>query len=225
MCCSSWLLQEGMANGRLVPRYTPTNPAAAGEGKLVLGQHKGTSAPSSAAPALCTSCAHPPISLSVYMCCWLAAKRAVFEAMAAKHGVAVDALALAVVMAQPFKPMVLSGASTEEQLRWAQGTGVQLCSICAGQEGPASWLCTLSFHSLTRAVGKRGIVMPVTQKHEFKQEHNLVLLQVECPSHGAGAQAVCRGRVGPACTAEAGPCRVLGRTSSTGLELSPEPFS
>lgn len=34
-----------------------------------------------------------------------------------KHGVSADAAALAAVIAQPFRPMVLSGACTVEQLR------------------------------------------------------------------------------------------------------------
>jgi len=46
-----------------------------------------------------------------------AAKRALMEQAAAKYGVGVDALALAAVMVQPFAPMVLSGASTVEQIR------------------------------------------------------------------------------------------------------------
>jgi len=36
---------------------------------------------------------------------------------ARSHGTTVDALALAAIISQPFKPMVLSGACTVEQLR------------------------------------------------------------------------------------------------------------
>ncbi|KAG2431842.1 hypothetical protein HXX76_009335 [Chlamydomonas incerta] len=45
-----------------------------------------------------------------------AAKMAVLQQAADKYGTGVDALALAAVIAQPFRPMVLSGATTAEQL-------------------------------------------------------------------------------------------------------------
>ncbi|KAG2454418.1 hypothetical protein HYH02_001438 [Chlamydomonas schloesseri] len=45
-----------------------------------------------------------------------AAKMGVLRQAADKYGTGVDALALAAVMAQPFRPMVLSGATTAEQL-------------------------------------------------------------------------------------------------------------
>ncbi|KAG2487670.1 hypothetical protein HYH03_013671 [Edaphochlamys debaryana] len=45
-----------------------------------------------------------------------AAKLAALQQAAAKYGTTVDALALACVIVQPFRPMVLSGATTAEQL-------------------------------------------------------------------------------------------------------------
>lgn len=41
----------------------------------------------------------------------------VLAAVAARHGAPPDALALALAMAQPFAPVVLSGAATAEHLR------------------------------------------------------------------------------------------------------------
>lgn len=45
-----------------------------------------------------------------------AAKMSLLQSAAQQLGCGVDAVALAAVVAQPFKPLVLSGATTTEQL-------------------------------------------------------------------------------------------------------------
>jgi aryl-alcohol dehydrogenase-like predicted oxidoreductase len=55
----------------------------------------------------------------------------VLRAAAAELGTTVDALALAAIMAQPFRPMVLSGASTVQQLE-SNAAALQLVAALDG---------------------------------------------------------------------------------------------
>ena len=66
-----------------------------------------------------------------------APKQARLQEFARKHGVSADAAALAAVIAQPFKPMVLSGACTIDQLRWGCRLSGGFNNVCA--QPPGDW--------------------------------------------------------------------------------------